>query len=249
MLAAASLAAWCGCAAAATVLPPCSGQALPAYAEVGLSPNVAVWKPEEAEDLAELACIGWTKGKNPLIVGIAGAFHDAGSVDALIGRFGAISKMAGIRYWSVTDKDWKTLITEASAIQEEKPQRRRADFTVEELRSGLGWSFEERDNRSSANIAYRIRLRQASANGLVMEMENASPVKAFGIVTVFAPGELRHLFFADRRGQGDWNFYELVSASGRFARGNEASIANRAMALFLHFAGLPATAGRPVAAD
>jgi hypothetical protein len=76
-------------------------------------------------------------------------------------------------------------------------------------------------------------------------MENVTPVKAMGFVTVFKPGELHHQFFVRKDGKGAWTFYELLVASGRFAKGSEASFVNRAVALYRHFAGIETDSDPP----
>src|ERR1051325_9594239 len=101
--------------------PPCAGGApVPQYAD---PPAVRTWS---GVDLP--ACLHWN-GKARLVVALAGRFHHEGDVDALLQRFGAVSSMRGLRYWSVTDKAWRVLITHAASV-------RGRDFTPEELKRG-----------------------------------------------------------------------------------------------------------------
>jgi len=65
-----------------------------------------------------------------VLVALAGRFSYRGSVDGLLARFGAISALAGIQYWSVTEGGWRTLITHAAALDGPDATRPRADFTL-----------------------------------------------------------------------------------------------------------------------
>ena len=68
---------------------------------------------------------------------IAGSFHYSGNLDGLLSRFGAISTLAGLQYWSHTENGWRTLITQATALDGSDPTRPRGDFTVTEMMGGL----------------------------------------------------------------------------------------------------------------
>jgi hypothetical protein len=65
-----------------------------------------------------------------VLVALAGRFSYRGGVDGLLARFGAISALAGIQYWSVTEGGWRTLITHATALDGPDATRPRADFTL-----------------------------------------------------------------------------------------------------------------------
>ena len=91
--------------------PPCGTPPVPAYGAVDAAPAVlvisgpdlAAWKPP--------SCVGWSAQGDGVLVALAGRFAYKGSADDLLKRFGAISTLKGLKYWSVTEGGWRTLIT------------------------------------------------------------------------------------------------------------------------------------------
>ncbi len=130
---------------------------------------------------------------------VAGRFAYRGSAGDLLERFGAISALAGLRYWSVTEGGWRTLITHATALEGPDARRPRPDFTVAEMRSGADLYFAEADNRASGDIVYRMQLESFAPSGFVVAIENASPVERF-YLTLFAPAALQSVHFLERTG-------------------------------------------------
>ena len=86
--------------------------------EIDAPPNVSAWTDEMLRGWAPPACTRWTAPTPAVVVALAGSFRHADGADAVLGRFGAVSRLRGIRYWSVSDKDWRTLITDAFAVNE-----------------------------------------------------------------------------------------------------------------------------------
>ena len=76
----------------------------------------------------------------------------------LLARFGAVSRLRGVRYWSVTDQAWKTLIHDAFAVTDAAGTTRRDDFRPNELQPGVSLYSAERDGRSSGMVIYRMRV-------------------------------------------------------------------------------------------
>jgi len=99
---------------------------------------------------------------------VAGSFRFSGSADDLLGRFAAISSWRGIQYWSITDGSWETLITDSTAVGD-RPAKRRPDFTVAELKR-KGPLFVQRDNRSPANVTYRMRVDRERVRPLTIDI-------------------------------------------------------------------------------
>ena len=98
--------------------PPCvASPPAPDYAAAGDTPNIRVWNCR-AQTAAWVppACIGWTEKGAGVLVALAGSFSD-GSGDDLLKRFASISRLQGLRYWSVTESGWRTLITHATALE------------------------------------------------------------------------------------------------------------------------------------
>ncbi len=226
--------------------PPCGRPPHPFYAENGEQPNFQVWGKKSLASWTPPPCTGWTDGVSNLLVALAGTFSHAGSADELLNRFGAVSTMRGIRYWSVTDKDWRVLVTEAVGLGGPDSKDRRPDFAAPEMKAGLDLFFAQHDSRSTGEVVYKMRAREAGADRIVLELENVTPVRAF-IVTVFKPGAMKFLYFLERRTGANWGFYALLSANSSNAEGNEASFINRAAAFYRHFTGVPTDGAPPLA--
>ena len=99
---------------------------------------------------------------------LAAHFSHSSTSDALLQRFGAISTLKGLQYWSVTEGGWRTLITDAAALTGPDLDHRRPDFTLAEMRSGKKLYFAQSDNRGGGEVVYRMRVREISATRLVV---------------------------------------------------------------------------------
>jgi hypothetical protein len=224
--------------------PPCDGAGpLPPYAKPGAAPAIQIWAPSEAGSAwTPPPCTGWSAKSAGLLVALAAQFSHGGQADALLLRFGAISSLKGLRYWSVTESAWRTLITDAVALNGPDLGAKRGDFTLAELRSGKALYFAQSDNRASGAVVYRMDVKDIGPTRLVVAVENVSPVRKL-MLTLFEPGDLQSLHFLERAGPKGWSYYGLAWASETRASRlavPEASYVNRAKALYGHLAGLPA---------
>jgi len=221
--------------------PPCADhQPFPDYAAPGAPPNIRVWTSGElGSTWTPPACTGWGAKSDGVLVAVSGQFPFRGRAGDLLKHFGAISALAGLRYWSVTEGGWRTLITQATALEAPDATRPRPDFTVAEMRSGADLYFAEADNRASGEIVYRMRLKSFGPNGFVVAIENTSPVSSF-YVTLFDPGDLQSVHFLARIGPQTWAYYGLAWAGERLPSRlavPKASYVNRALALYRYFTG------------
>ena len=231
--------------------PPCAGASPhPSYAPPGAPPAVVVWSKDDAGRWVPPGCVGWPSSQRfRLIVALAGQFRHDGDAESLLARFGAISSMRGIRYWSVTDKAWRVLITAAAALDGPNAKRRRPDFSPAEMKSGADLFFAQDDSRSSGSVVYRLRVLERSADRIGIETENNGPVRAF-LVTLFPPGSLRATYFLERRDPGIWGFYGLSGTgenASSLAGDHEDSYVNRAVALYRYLIGVPGDRDPPAA--
>ncbi len=224
--------------------PPCGGAAVPAYpVSIGLpvvqNQTVSTWTPA--------ACLGWSGAKPTLLVAVAARLREPGGAAMLLARFGAISGLRGLRYWSVTDQAWQTLVTDASAVTNAGGSRRRGDFQVDEMRVDTPLYSTERDSRSSEPVLYRTQVMARTPDRIVVHVTNITPVRK-SWVTLFAPGELQSTFFLDHLGAGDWGYYGLWGiTTGLLTSGHAASSINRAVAFYRHFADIPTDQDPPAA--
>ena len=198
-----------------------------------------MWTSAELRSWTPPACAGFTAKGDGVLVAVAGSFPFTGSVDALLARFGAVSALKGLKYWSVTEGRWLTLITKATALEGPDIDRPRSDFSLAEMRSGADLYFAQSENRAGGDVVYWMRVRDFGSNRLVVAIENASPVSRY-LVTVFNPGDLASVHFLERRGPGVWGYYGLAWAGDSLVSRlavPEASYVNRALALYRHFLG------------
>ncbi len=166
----------------------------------------------------------------------------------MLHHIGAISELAGVRYWSTTHKRWQTLITEAHALNDSQSNQRRDDFTTEEMKPGATLYFEQADNLSGKAV-YRMQIAEASPDRIVVNVENVSPLRYF-YLTVIPAGETQSIYFLDRESDGVWRFYGIVRIgknANRMIAGNEASSINRAVAFYRHLVGIRTDVEPPAA--
>ena len=221
-------------------VPPCGGAGpYPDYAAVDSPPAVGVWSGEGLAAWKPPACLGWSAKSEGVLVALAGSFHFNGSTDDLLKRFGAISALKGLQYWSVTDGGWRTLINSASALVSPDTGHSRPDFTLAEMKSGHELYFAQQDNRTSEEVVYRMKVSDLTADGFTIAVENVTPVRSF-MLTLFDPGDLQSVHFVKREAQGVFRYYGLAFAGESLASSlalPEASYVNRALALYGHLSG------------
>jgi Family of unknown function (DUF6675) len=231
-----------------TPRPPCGEDAVPPYPSLDQSPVVKFWsKAEFGRDWKPPACTGWTEtGFSTLITTVARFRYSAGS-EALLGHIGAISEMAGMRYWSTTHKQWQTLIVDAHAVAGPKSGRR-PDFLSGEMREGKVLYFEQADNLAGKAI-YRMQVMKASPDRIVVATENITPMR-YLLLTLFRPAEVQTIYFLDRESEKIWRYYALARTgpnANRLTAGHEASSINRAVAFYRYLAGIPTDQEPPAA--
>jgi len=166
----------------------------------------------------------------------------------MLDRIGAISHLAGMRYWSTTHQAWQTLITNATALAAPHTNRKRSDFTADDLKPGAVVYFEQTDNLAG-RATFRLHIHEASDTRIVFDVENVTPMKYF-LLTLFHPGELQSIYFLDRDGAGVWRYYSLTRTGARassLTSGKPISAVNRAVAYFRRFAGIPEDLEPPAA--
>jgi hypothetical protein len=223
---------------------------MPAPTALGTQPAMQIWHKGEAPPAWRgPGCAAWASGDYSAVVTLSGDFAFDGSADDLLLRFGRISSLVGIRYWSVGDNDWRTLITNAAALTGAKSMQHRADFSIDEMRHDNTFYYSQSDSRSSTAVTYRMRVLAADPDRVVIEMENVSSVKLL-FVPIYGAGDLKSVISISRVGNGVWR-YDGLSAiregSISFGGNHDPSYVNRAVALYRHIAGIPTDRDPPLA--
>src|ERR1700680_4327009 len=227
--------------------PPCGKEPVPPYPGLDDSAIVKSWsKSDFGRDWRPPACTGWAAVGFTTLVTTVARFRHASEAEVLLRHVGAISELAGLRYWSTTHKQWQTLIVDAYALTDSRPGQRRKDFTSDEIDGGKVIYFEQVDNLSGKAI-YRMHIVEASASRLVFEVENVSTIRYY-FIPILHPGDLQSMYFLERESDSVWRYYGIVragkNANGLIA-GNESSSINRAVAFYRYLVGIPATQEPP----
>jgi hypothetical protein len=229
--------------------PPCGTESVAPYPGQNDPAVVRLWsKSEMGGDWRPPACTGWSVAGFTTLVTTTARFRYSAGAEGLLRHLGAISELAGMRYWSTTHQHWQTLIVDAYALTGWQSGQRREDFAPDEMQEGKMLYFEQSDNLSGKAI-YRMRMDQVSANRLVVEVENVSTMR-YLLIPILHPGEMQSIYFLDREPGNVWRFFSMVrtgqNANGWIA-GNESSAINRAVAFYRYVVGIP-TAQEPPAA-
>jgi hypothetical protein len=239
---------WAGAGEAATgKSPPCGDPQFPPHPPTGAPVNVLTWREGEPIGGFGFANCGLSASwGSTLLVGLAGSFPFDGKASDLLARFGAVSSLRGVQYWSATDHRWETLITDASAVDGTKEERARPDFSLAEMKAGRDLYFEQRDNRSSRRVIYRMKLRESGDQRFVLTIDNLTEVRLF-LFPLFAPGDLQSLYVLERLGPGRWGYYSLTGVrEGFLSMGdNRASYVNRAISIYRHITRQPVDQNTP----
>ena len=229
--------------------PPCGANPIPDYPALNQPATVKSWsKSEFGRDWTPPACTGWTSTGFAALVTTAARFQNSSDADGLLRHIGAISKFKGIRYWSTTHKQWQTLIVDAYALSGSQANQRRADFTPDEMKKGDVLYFQQTDNLSGSAV-YQLHIVEATADRLVVEIENVAPLR-YHFVTVVDRGEMQSIYFLDHESDGVWRYYSILRIgkhSSWLATENEASSINRAVAFYRYLVGIPTDQEPPAA--
>jgi hypothetical protein len=229
--------------------PPCGKEPLPAYPGLDDPAIVKSWsKSNLGRDWTPPSCTAWTAVGFTTLVATVARFRHTSEATGLLRHMGAISELAGMRYWSTTHKRWQTLIVDAYALTDAQHGQRRKDFAPDEMKEGGVLYFEQVDNLSGKAI-YRMHIKEASADRLVIEVENASTMH-FHFIPIFEPGEMQSIYFLDRESENVWRYYSIVR-TGKYANGliagNVPSLVNRAVAFYRYQVGIPTDQEPPAA--
>ncbi|HUE66423.1 MAG TPA: DUF6675 family protein [Rhizomicrobium sp.] len=236
---------------AALPQPPCTVSATPAYSAPDVAPTIAIWHGGDLDQSKwrPPSCTGWSPNSHSkLVVAVAGSFRFNGPIAQLLERVGAISTFRTIRYWSATDKAWRPLANDASALTGPDRANRRADFAASDLIKNANLYYWEDDSRSG-EIIYRLNVIESAPDRAVIASENITPVRKF-FVTLFKPGTLQSTIFIQRLSTGLFGIYILSrtdKGTSALAEGHDASYVNRAAALYRQLAGIKTDQDPPAA--
>lgn len=221
--------------------PNCGSLPVPPFPEIADPPNVRLWHSDDLGAEWQLPpCTGWSDLAFDQLVGLAGRFRSPEDARGILSRFGRISELRSIRYWSVSRGACRDLIDEAFALAGPDEDQRREDFSLDELTAGQSLHFYQDDNGPGGGTVYRLQLRDVAPDRLVFETENVGTIRVL-LVPLFGPGELRAFYVLERDAGDVWSFYSLtgtLAGASPLVGGHDASYLNRALALYGYIAGV-----------
>jgi hypothetical protein len=222
---------------------PCGVESYPAAPALNAPPNAMLWTGATLDEgWRPPACTGWQPAPTTLVVALAGHFSNGRDVDAMLARIGKISALREVRYWSVTDKRWDALFTQATGLDGPNPGALRTDFSSAEIHNGSDLFFLSADNRLQKDVVNRLRAKEVGPKRIVLETTNVSPLRWLRFTMVPA-GDMQTLYFLERQADGSWQFYSLtrvLNASSLLSRlVTGPSYVNRAVAMYRYIAGIP----------
>lgn len=227
--------------------PVCSAAAIhPAFPPVNATPAVEVADANDAAPPSGANCFT-DNNKGATWITVASTIQSPLSPEAIIQRFGAISELQTVQYWSTTDQAWRPLVSAAFAVSTTDSNRPRADYGSAEL-VGSSRLYRVIDTRSQAPVNYSLEVHPAPYGQILAETTNIDPIRKWGI-TLYSRDGLHTLYFLNERSPGIWSYYSITRAipATFLARGHEKSYVNRALALYRHYLRLPATTDPPAA--
>jgi hypothetical protein len=221
--------------------------AQPYYPPVN-SPPIAQATRTADDSGAPVGAACFEKGGPATWITVASVVRTADSPSSLIERFGAISQLLSVRYWSTTDHKWRPLVSAASAIDGSQPTQLRADYSPAELAAGSDLYYRVTDTRSGRGTTYRLRLQENRHGRVVVETSNVDAIKQWGI-TLYAPNGLDTWYFLNESSPSVLTYYSVtrILPASLLAVGHEKSFINRAVALYRHYLHLRTDAEPPSA--
>lgn len=239
------LASTSGYAAVPAPRAPCGTDPVPVYAAVGSPPAVAAQVPKNGTARVTAPCAADLGDAFDAVVVLAGHFAFKGNTAQMLERLGAVSKLQGLRYWSTTDREWKPFILKSEALEKVgNDLKPRGDFSAAEMAAGNELFYVQRDNRSERDLTYRMRVA-ADRDQIILQAQNTTGFSR--LLARVAPGDLRTVTFLRRRPDGTWDYYLVTAVKKTVIGTTEASLVNRANALFRYVTGQRIDAEPPLA--
>ena len=171
----------------------CLGTVQPPYAPLNSPPNVGFIRLATGHPSVPGAGCFDDPDAPATWLTVASLVTSADTAAMLAARFGAISKLLPVQYWSTTEQKWRPMVSEAAAIVSPDSRQPRADFSLAELLAPGDRYYSLTDSRSGRATVYRLRVRSPRATELTIDITNVDPVKQWGI-TLYAPGGLHTLY-------------------------------------------------------
>lgn len=227
--------------------PPCGTSqhaSYPRYGQLGGPPVVGTWHNITLR--LGKNCPSRLNGPAELVIVLTGRFIHTGTLENLATRIGAISAMEKLKYWSVTDGKWRTLISEAFAVDNAESLSPRSDFTADEILGGRTLFMAQRDTRSTGLNYYALTVATHDRDHLSVSFVNLTDIR-FLLATLFKKRTLISSYFLTRLSGNEWGYYSMTVVRDRAVKGGEKSLINRAAAYLRFVFGQQSDKNLPIA--
>jgi hypothetical protein len=220
--------------------PPCDGAApYPAFPPVNAAPAPFVWSDRMLRNWPLPRCLEWSPQPAARTVALAGRFNNI-DFTSLLDRFGKVSELAKVNYWSVTDGQWEEIFPKAAPVRSVEMPIPRDDYSVDEVRNGNPLFF-----RVSGGVFDGTNTFQVAVAGEHRLVARLTPARD--------PNGFQYVIFLDHQADGYWSFYSLARGPNPgswdpfgFVGDSGPRYVNRSVALYRFLAGIPTTREPPL---
>ena len=229
---------------------PCIGEVNPPFPYVGHSLVTRIWRQDQIPNWVPPFCLDWKARPFDFLLAIAGSFRTREDIATIARRVVSFSTLTNVRYWSITNQEWRELFSEAGTLSKPNLQSRRNDFTDVDVQAGAQLHYFQDENTLLGPVVFRMKIHDRTFDQLVFSIVNISPFQV-AVLDVVKTGRFEQFYFI-RKGRGDtWTYYSLVRTqlNHAFLSPSPSSSLNRASAYFRHIAGLAYESKFPFAAD
>ena len=221
---------------------------MPAYAPPGHPPAIVTWSEENANVAPWRAspCLRWTAGRPRMVAALSGTLQ-AGSLDELLVRYGALSQYKSIRFWSTLHQAWEELVTSAGFVDGPEAHYSAPDLTEADYVSGRSLYYYEIDR--TGRTIHRLTVQRRTQDTVELATDNVTPIH-YSMFLVFEAQALQTSTFIHRLGPREWGYYQTIGAgegAGFVAVRSPSPYVNRLTALYRYMAGIPTDSLPPAA--
>ena len=188
-----------------------------------------------------------SQDQSSIWITVASVIETAQRAEDIIRRFGAISELLDVQYWSTFDHGWRPMVSTAFAVASAGADQARADYSSTEL-AGISRYYRVTDTRTNVPVSYRMVVHPSPNGQILVETSNVDPITKWGI-TLYRPDGVHTVYILSERSPGVWAYYSITRGvpASFLAKGHAESYINRAVALYRHYMRLPTAAEPPAA--
>ncbi len=230
--------------------PACTLADMPQPAGSGLGLKIDILGAEDIAKWTPPVCTGWEKRPFEFLIRGAARFRHEGTADDIARRLARFQDLTTIKYWSVSNQEWRPLFSDATGLDGADVDGPRAHHEAADIQAGRTLYFMQDENNPLGPVAFRIDVRDRTASRLSFNSTNTSvfPVLIFDVVK---PGGFQSYYLIEREAGDIWRYAALVRSKieHAFMAPSAASSKNRAQAYFRYLAGIPTDTEPPIAKE